>query len=151
MNEFSSLKFSKLYMNSDLPGSCKLYMLQLTEASMNMFNAVEECVDLINNNGGFTVLVGWYKKGLINDKSLMTTQALNNNTTNSGNYNNNDQVQQVDSGDVSYHIVSISPTNRDFLDHTTHLGIQLISKKFNEIQLQILQHKIEKMHLLFEA
>ena len=105
-------------------------MLQLTEASMNMSNSVEACVDLINNNGGFTVL-GWYKKGLINDKSLMTTQALSNNTTNSDNYNNDDQVQQVDLGDVSYHIVSISPTNHDFLDHSTELGIQLINLKFN--------------------
>ena len=38
MLEFSSLKFSKLYLNGDIPGSCKLYMLQLTIGSMIFLN-----------------------------------------------------------------------------------------------------------------
>ena len=36
MEEFSSLKFSQLYLKSDIPGTCKLYMLQVTEAAVNL-------------------------------------------------------------------------------------------------------------------
>eukprot|EP00957_Ditylum_brightwellii_P047292 3592917-Ditylum_brightwellii.AAC.1 len=58
MSDFSSLKFSKLYLSGDIPGSCKLYMLQLTDTAINMNSALEQCVELINENGDFSV-VGW--------------------------------------------------------------------------------------------
>ena len=35
------LKFSKLYQSGDIPGSCKLYMLQLTDASLKLFEALD--------------------------------------------------------------------------------------------------------------
>ena len=76
MNEYYSFKFSKLYLNTDIPGSCKLYMFQLTEASMLMFTAMKECVDLIHNNGGFTA-VGWYKRGVINENSIIAARKIN--------------------------------------------------------------------------
>eukprot|EP00957_Ditylum_brightwellii_P052220 3960125-Ditylum_brightwellii.AAC.1 len=50
MSDFSSLKFSQLYLSGDIPGPCKLYMLQLTDAAINMNSALEECVELINEN-----------------------------------------------------------------------------------------------------
>ena len=136
MTDFSSLRFSKLYTTGEIPESCKLYMLQVTEASMNMFNALENCAQLINSQGGFTV-VGWYKKGLINDKSLIVVQNINNGgnaaggNSNTNQYNNNNETVQVESGDVSYHIISISPTNRDFFYETTQLSAQLKDLKFH--------------------
>ena len=54
--DFSSLKFSKIYLNGEIPGSCKLYMLQLTEASMSIFEAVEDCINLINCHEGFPIV-----------------------------------------------------------------------------------------------
>ena len=87
MPNFSSLKFSKLYLNTEIPGSCKLYMLQLTEASMNIFEAADDCINLINCHGGFTI-VGWYKRGQITDKSMIATVASNS-SINQGNFNNN--------------------------------------------------------------
>ena len=133
MNDFSSLKFSKLYMKSDIPGSCKLYSLQLTQASMNLFEAADNCIELINDNGGF-VTVGWYKRGQITDKSLIA--ARNANGTNGGNMmaganNNNQEDMYVDSGDISYHIVQVLPSNQDFLDPTTELGKELEELKFD--------------------
>ena len=51
MSEFSSLKFSQLQMSGDIPGSCKLYMLQITYAGMNMLTALEECMFLLAFDG----------------------------------------------------------------------------------------------------
>jgi hypothetical protein len=135
------LKFSQLYMNGDIPGSCKLYMLQVTEAAMNLFESLKNCIQLINNNGGFTI-IGWYKKGLINDKGLI---ALQNNDANGGSggqqsnsmyNNNNDDTAQVDSGELSYHIVSILPTNRDFLHRSSQLGRELNDLKYNALNIK---------------
>ena len=76
-------------------------MLQLTEVSMNMLTNLENCFQFINDNGGFTV-VGWYKRGVINDKSLIDYRKINNgngrNTV--ANYNNNKEYMQVDSGEI---------------------------------------------------
>ena len=69
---FSSVNVSKLYLSGNVMGSCKLYMLQLTEAYLDLLQCIESCITLDNNNGGFTV-VGWYKRGIINDKSLVAT------------------------------------------------------------------------------
>ena len=76
MDEYSSLKFSKLYLNTYIPVSCKLYMIQLNKASMIIFSEMEVCVYLISNNGGFTV-VGRYKIVVINKKSLIDAHNIN--------------------------------------------------------------------------
>ena len=52
----------------------------------------------INDNGGFTV-IGWYKKGSIND---ISTEESDN---------------QVESSEMGYHIVSITPTNKTILEN----------------------------------
>ena len=77
MDDLSLLKFSKLYMSVDITVPCKLYMLQLTEASINIITALENWIQFINYNGGFTV-VGWYKRGVVNDKSLIASLKINN-------------------------------------------------------------------------
>eukprot|EP00957_Ditylum_brightwellii_P097277 7408547-Ditylum_brightwellii.AAC.1 len=126
MSDFSSLKCSQLYLSGDIPGSCKLYMPQLTDAGINMNSALEECVELINENDGFTV-VGWYKRGIINDQNLIAARNIVNNDINQNSHNNNSSNEevQVDAGEISYHFVQIFPTNHDFLDSNTILGQQL--------------------------
>ena len=132
MSDFSSMKFSKLYLKKDIPGSCKLYSLQLTQASIDLFEAAENCIQLINNNGGF-VVVGWYKRGQITDKSLIAARNLNGpNGGNIGNSNNNNQDDMyVDSGEISYHIVQVIPTNQDFLNKNSVLGMELEDLKYD--------------------
>ena len=98
-----------------------------------MYESMERCIELINNNGGFTV-VGWYKRGVINDKSMITTNA-NANTSNNPSLNNNDDVQ-IDSGDISYHIVHISPTDKNFLESTSVLGTRLNALKFDVTSIE---------------
>ena len=39
------------------------------------------------------------------------------------NYNSNEDEVQVNSGEISYYIVNIYPTNNYFIDQTTELGI----------------------------
>ena len=103
-----------------------------------MYEAIENCIELINDNGGFTV-TGWYKRGSINDKGLIAPPSSNNsNGTNNGpnsNYNNGPEVVQVDASDISYHVVSIIPTERDFLDITTEYGLQLNALKFDAVHI----------------
>ena len=80
-------------------------MLQLTNESINMLSAIEQCVNLVNNNEG-SIVVGWYKRGDINDKSIVSGR--NGNTNSNNNMNNNAEENfQVDAGYVSYHIAQI--------------------------------------------
>ena len=51
-----------------------------------MFTAMEESVDLINNNGGFT-FVGCYNRGVIKNKSLIAARNTSDFCINSGNKN----------------------------------------------------------------
>ena len=45
-------------------------MLQLTDASMKLFEALDAWITLINNNSRFKSVI-WYKKGCINDESII--------------------------------------------------------------------------------
>eukprot|EP00957_Ditylum_brightwellii_P077864 5918401-Ditylum_brightwellii.AAC.1 len=88
ISDFSSLKFSQLYLSGDIPGSCKLCMLQYMEAAMNMQIALDDCIKLINDNDGFTV-ARWYKREIINDQSLFAARKIVNNNSNNNSSNNN--------------------------------------------------------------
>eukprot|EP00957_Ditylum_brightwellii_P106027 8087676-Ditylum_brightwellii.AAC.1 len=63
--------------------------------------ALDSCIELINDNGGFTI-VGWYKRGIINDQSILAMRKIVSNNINniSSNNNNgsncNDNLQVVD-------------------------------------------------------
>ena len=130
MKEFSSQKFSNLYLNGPIPGSCKLYHLQISHAFYAMCDSMKSCINLINQNGGFTV-VGWYKRGVISDKSLISQDK------NTIGYNSTTEADaQIDSGEICYHIVQIIPSDRDFLDPTTTLGSELSDLKFDVSTIQ---------------
>ena len=101
---------------------------------------MENCIALINDNGGFTV-TGWYKRGSINDKGLIAppSSSNSNNTNNGSNSNHNHnapEVVQVDSSAISYHVVSIIPHDRDFLDSTTELGRELNALQVDAVNIE---------------
>eukprot|EP00957_Ditylum_brightwellii_P066345 5036071-Ditylum_brightwellii.AAC.1 len=132
MNEFSSIRFSKLYLSGDIPGSAKIFMLQLTDASIGMFEAMERCITLIIENGGFNT-AGWYKRGVISNKSLIVARVDGLSSSNFNNNNNNNNIDEdihVDSGEISNHFVDLTPTNQDFLDNSTVLGSRLNTLKY---------------------
>eukprot|EP00957_Ditylum_brightwellii_P142149 10830088-Ditylum_brightwellii.AAC.1 len=97
MSDVLSLMFSQLYLSGDIPCSCKLYMLQYTEFVLNMQLVLDSCIELINDNGGFTI-VGWHKKGIINDQSLLAVRIIannNNNNISSNNSNGRDRNENL--------------------------------------------------------
>ena len=55
----------------------------MSEEYFDIEDAIRNVVELVNNNGGWTV-VGWYKRGKINDQSM----------DNDSNQSNNRNTQQ---------------------------------------------------------
>ena len=81
-------------------------------------------INFVNINGGWTI-IGWYSRGIINDKTL--TGLINNSTNN----NQNDAEIQVDGGDLTYHFCKIVPTDTSILDTSTYHGEELNGMKFD--------------------
>ena len=65
-------------------------------------------MEFINQKGGFTV-IGWYKRGEINDMS------------------NDDSNNEVESSEIGYHIVCIYPTDKKLLTSPDLLEKKMIS------------------------
>ena len=111
---FSSTKFQRLYMNGTLQGNCKEQTFDGTDVVLDLKASIKDVVKFINENGGFTIL-GWYRRGIITDK-LMAGITEETYTT---------------EGDITFHIVSISPTNKNLLDPTHTLGVALRARQFS--------------------
>ena len=91
----------------------KFHMLDATEMFFKLQDSIINVVDYINTNGGFTV-IGWYKKGSINDIS----------TEEGGN--------QVESSEMGYHVVSITPTNKSILEKDEYKNKRFSIDNINE-------------------
>ena len=113
-SNFSSTKFKRLYMNGPLQGNIKEQTFEGTNTYMDLKDSIKDVVQFINDNGGFTIL-GWYRRGIITDK-LMAGITEETYTT---------------EGDITFHIVSVSPTNKNLLDPTHHLGVALRARQFS--------------------
>ena len=122
---FSSSKFSNLYQSKPFLSSVKKSHMQMTTQYFAMMDNLNNCVQYINDNGGFTV-VGWYKRGKINDQSMDNDS----NQSNNRNGNNNDE-DQVDNGEIGYHLCVVTPSNHRFFDDTSILCNNLEANKFN--------------------
>lgn len=96
MDDFSSSKFSNIFLKEPFSSTVKFNLLDLTPAFFKMQTCIDEVTKYINDNGGFTVS-GWYKRGEINDIS------------------NEDSQNQVESSEIGYHIVCIHPTNSSII------------------------------------
>ena len=99
------------------------------EEFFDLLDRIDRVMDFIRDNGGFTI-IGWYKRGLINDRSLVSNANTNNNHGNNG-----ADTVQVDNGDVHFHIIEILPTDRSMLNHLSVLGAQLNNHKFDVNQM----------------
>ena len=117
MRSFSSNRFNlDTFQDKSFPQTVPVTSLEHTEASDKLEDAIENCVQIINDNDGFTVVM-WYSRGEINDKSLIGMNAAN-------------DEGQTDSGKINYHIIQILPTNREFLKRGNALSIALNESKF---------------------
>ena len=75
MKDFSSIKYNALFMDGDFPFKCKQHMFQMSTVFVNLTESMENCFELINSNGGFTV-VGWYRRGEISDQTMVEVNNL---------------------------------------------------------------------------
>ena len=58
------------YLKLRLPSTITLNALTMSQEYFDVKDAIGNVVELVNNNGGWT-FVGWYKCGIITDKSLL--------------------------------------------------------------------------------
>ena len=91
MDEFSSMKFSLLYLSEYFPNSTKRIDFDASEHLETLYDCIDNVINFYNSNGGFTI-IGWYKRGEINDSS------------------NDDNNQKITSSSVGQHIISIYPS-----------------------------------------
>ena len=123
METFSSESFSSLYLNGRMPNSVRISALQMTDAFFEISSAVENVANYVNDNGGWTI-IGWYKRGVINDKTLTNNEGQDTR-------NNNVQTNEVDNGELTFHIVHIRPTNHRFMEAESLLQNELFSRRFD--------------------
>ena len=102
-DKFSSMMFTKTYMNASFPQSAIATTFHGTHQHTNKLRrAVKDCMEYVNANGGWTV-IGWYRCGMVNDQILV---------------GNPDILLAADEttmfGDITHHIVQIIPTDADF-------------------------------------
>ena len=131
MKDFSSIKFNSLFMDGDFPFKCKEHMFQMTTAYVELTECIEKCIEYINTNGGFTV-IGWYRRGEINDQTMVEVSTLND----TGKPYEKAKIGKTGASDITYHIVSIKPTNHEFMDDSKNLCRGLEDMKYKVANFQ---------------
>eukprot|EP00957_Ditylum_brightwellii_P113493 8653655-Ditylum_brightwellii.AAC.1 len=115
IEHFSSTTFTSYYLTEQLPSSVRLSSLQMMQSFFELLTSIDNVVEYINTNGTWTV-VGWYKHGVVNDKTGTKHSPLSKEDT------------KVDSGELSYHGVYLGPTNNFMPNKDSNLGKELIRK-----------------------
>ena len=92
MEDFSSMKFSLLYLSEYFPKSTKRISFDVTDNEDRLYEAIDKVVNFYNVNGGFTV-IGWYKRGEVNDLNKI-----------------DENNEKVSSSVISHHVTTIYPT-----------------------------------------
>ena len=97
IDDFSSNQFCRLYLNGNgaFQSTMGINSFEKITTLSTLEDIIDNAVDIINDNGGFTV-IGWYKRGEINDQS---------------NKDNFDGTERVEVGEIGYHVVHMYPTN----------------------------------------
>ena len=115
-------------MSGYFPSGVNADELQLSDEYWNLVDKIDSSINHINDNGGFTV-IGWYKRGIINDKSIVT--GTNHTGSNQGGNNSNTNPDiQVDNGEINYHPCIIRPTDKRFARDSS-IARQLEARKYN--------------------
>ena len=128
MKTFTSLKFNELFMSGDVPFSSTIDSLQDTNSFANMSDAMENCLEHINSHGGFTIY-GWYKRGEVNDKTMVEA-------VNKGSMTGLEKKQEIEdsktlNSEIKPHIVHIKPTNPDYYNPGHQMYRELETLKYD--------------------
>ena len=128
--DFSSHQFSLGFLNRDFPIGIQSNDLQLSESFWHLGDTIEEIIDFINDKGGWTI-IGWYSRGVINDRTLTGVMNNTSNTSSNSTNNGNNSEVQVDGSELNYHFVKIIPTDSTLLNRNSHLGAVYNTLKFD--------------------
>ena len=105
--KFSSHSFTKQFLNHDFPIGIQANDMQLSESHWMLGNTITWIINYVNINGGWNI-IGWYSRGLINDRTLTGLMGNNSNNNSGPNQNNqNNSEVQVDGGDLTYHFCKV--------------------------------------------
>ena len=121
VKDLSSLKAFQMFTKGKMSIHVRASMLS---SGSKYYDAITDCMDdiadYVNENGGWTI-IGWGKKGLITDATLLgvTTETKG-----------REETRKVVADEVTTHVVQFYPTNRALLESN-----ELIEKKFDLSQL----------------
>ena len=96
----------------------------MTDEYCVLLDHIDRVVQFVNDNGGWSV-VGWYKCGVIYDRTLVSNNSSTSGSTNNG---NNGGVR-VDNGEINYHVIEILPSNREIMTDGPTLNRRLNQMK----------------------
>ena len=88
--DFSSHSFTMTFVNQEFPIGLQANDLQLSEDYWLLGETIQNVIDFVNSNGGWTI-IGWYSRGLINDRTL--TGLVNGSNKNTRSNQNSAEVQ----------------------------------------------------------
>ena len=117
--EFSSTKFSLIYLKARIASIIQKSALQQSNAFWDIEECIEKVVNFVNDNGGWTI-VGWYKRGSIKDKSLLEALPMD---------------ETVGAEQLNHHIVEILPSLPELLNRDTPVGKSLHDLKYDVSRL----------------
>jgi hypothetical protein len=126
IEEYSSARFSLLFQTGVLSAEISKESVDMTDLFDELDDSIQNGVQHINNNGGFTV-IGWYKRGQIQDRTVVIQ---NSNDQNSRYGTTNNQNTQVDNSEIKFHPCVIRPTEKFFFENSTQ-ATTLNENKFN--------------------
>ena len=121
-----------LYQSAVLSSQVRQTSLDLTDLYFKLEYAATWDIDLINENGGFTV-TGWYKREEVTDHTILH-QNKNSDAFAKPNVSS-DKENQVENSKITFHSCLIKPTNPDVFTDNTTLYQSLQALKFDARKL----------------
>ena len=127
IDEYSSTRFSLLFQTGILSCEITKESLDMTDNFNSLEEKIENGVQLINDNGGFTV-IGWYKRGQVQDRTVLIQ---NENDQSSRYSSSNNPPVQVDNSTIKFHPCVIRPTKKAYFENGSAELTALNANKFN--------------------
>ena len=126
VENYSSISFSLLYQTAVFSSQVWSISLNLTDKYFELEDSVTNMMELVNNNGRFTV-IGWYKRGNIADRTIVFQNKNSNKSSYASVLTANDTSNQVNSSKVIFHPCVVKPTNPNFFDTNDPLKKNLMN------------------------
>ena len=76
---FSLTQFSKFYLSENLQPSILLQQLQITPKMVEIEDKMQNIIYLVHDKICKFTVIGWYKRGVISDKSMLSNNSSTNN------------------------------------------------------------------------